>query len=129
MMETFGALGSVCAVGLVLRESGPLSCIAPATRGPAWPSNLARACDGSQTSSDMPTRRSHCGRIRTIVLRETESDLGFLKLGETASVASRRYPSLASDEHVAESANPLDSLAPPARLELATRGLGKRTKP
>jgi len=73
-------------------------------------------------------------------MRETESDLTFLEL-EAASivrnpsaigeksvdrVANRRYPSPADDELGSQLANSLDSLAPPARLELATRGLGNR---
>ena len=55
-------------------------------------------------------------------IRESETDLGFLAFGGS----ERLYPAPTESGRDEESANPLDSLAPPARLELATRGLGNR---
>jgi len=55
-------------------------------------------------------------------IRESETDLGFLAFRGS----ERLYPAPTENARDEESANPLDSLAPPARLELATYGLGNR---
>ena len=57
-------------------------------------------------------------------IRETEADLSFLAFGGS----ERLYPARPENERGEESANPLDLLPPPARLEVATNGLGKRSR-
>ncbi len=62
-------------------------------------------------------------RVYAHVLPEDEVDLSFADF----SVSKRLYPAPASEDAHSESRNPPNFLAPPARLERATPGLGKRT--
>jgi len=65
-------------------------------------------------------------RVYAHAMPSDAGDLSFLDLGGLSNAPGRPYTAPRDSGAPQESRKSLDSLAPPARLELATRGLGNR---
>ncbi len=108
---TSPGVGIGCAVECSARRSVRSSSTRHGTPGPRWRLSRARACGGSPISSDMPTRRSRFGRMRTRSRRTSRTSRSWtsqapreVRKGPAASpnVAMRRHPLDEPSDHDAQ---------------------------